>query len=170
MDIFLRLRQLKFCKEFRIYPGQINTDLTEELTNLGVTISDLVKANQSLSQSNNNEYDKLFAEISTNLWRLKNKMIDPKTKEPFPEMRRGYRNLDSMWISLEENGIKIIDHTGEEFIHGKSLKALAFEPADVIIKETVIDTIKPSIFKNKLCIQMGEVIVGTPIDKIKLME
>ncbi len=78
-------------------------------------------------------------------------------------MNRAYRHLDSIWTVLEQYGIEIIDYNGETFSSGTSIKVLAYEPTVGLDKETITETVKPSIYKNKSCIQMGEVIVGTPL-------
>jgi hypothetical protein len=162
MNLLLKLRQLQFPKEFRIYPDQTNEKLNSELTQLNESLKELLKSSSNRQTGDNKEIDKLLADISTGLWRLKSKIVDPKTKEPLNEMNRAYRHLSSVLTAMEEFGIEILDHDGEIFDAGKSIKVLAFEPAKGVEREIVIETVKPSILKNKSCIQMGEVIVGTP--------
>jgi hypothetical protein len=162
MNLISKLRQLQFPKEFRIDTDEIKLNHNNEFMQLITSLNDLLKTNTTSSNDDNRETNKLIAEISTGLWRLKNKMIDPKSKKPLEEMSRAYRHLDSVWTAIENSGVEIINHDGDIFDSGKSLKALAFEPAAGVERETVIETVKPSIYKNKLCIQMGEVIVGTP--------
>jgi hypothetical protein len=67
-----------------------------------------------------------------------------------------------VWDALKENGLEIQDHTGDPYDSGQSLKAPAFEPTPGLKEETVIDTIKPSIYLDGKMIQMGEVVVGIP--------
>ena len=162
MNLLLKLNQLQFPKEFRIYPSQVNSELNSGLSNLVTSLDELLKSNSKQEKIDDKEADKLIAEIGTGLWRLRNKMVDKNSKQPYAEMSKAYRHLDTIWTVLEQSDIKIIDHTGELFDDGKSYKALAFEPAAGIDRETIIETIKPSIFKNKFRIQMGEVIVGSP--------
>jgi hypothetical protein len=110
------------------------------------------------------EWDQLWADVGTNVWRLRRTMLEPGTDAPRDEMRRAYRHLESIWHALTESGIEIQDHTGmqvpENGILG--LKILAFQPADGILCETVIETVKPSIYCKERYVQVGEVIVGTP--------
>jgi hypothetical protein len=42
------------------------------------------------------------------------------------------------------------------------LNVATYEPTEGITRETVIETIKPSVYWEDKCIQNGEVIVGTP--------
>lgn len=102
-----------------------------------------------------------LAELSVGAWRLKKKMTDPKTGEPFGEMDRAYRHLESVLVTLEKEGIEIQDHDGDEFYAGQSLKVLTYQPLPGIEKEVVYDTIKPSVYWKGERILMGEVIVAT---------
>ncbi len=69
--------------------------------------------------------------------------------------------LQDAWDTLEENGLEIQDHTGDRYISGQALKA-HFEAAPDLAEDTIIDTIKPTIYLDGRIIQMGEVVVGTP--------
>lgn len=104
----------------------------------------------------------VLAELATGLWRMRSKMVDAETMEPLEEMTSVHRHLESMWDTLTEAGVQIHDHNGEVFISGKSLLVLAFQPTLDVDQETVIETIAPTIFLHESCIQVGEVIVGTP--------
>lgn len=156
------LRQYKYPEEFRIFPEKKNEDINIGIADLNNLIAETAKAAPSQGSQNENEINKFIVELATNVWRLKGKMFDKLKNEPFPEMRRAYRHLDSIMLTLENSGIEIIDHTGGFFDPNGGISALAFQPEKGLTKETVIETIKPSIFKNKIRIQMGEVIVGTP--------
>jgi hypothetical protein len=78
-------------------------------------------------------------------------------------MRKAYRHVRSMWDALQESGIDIQDHTNQPFHLGQTLNAIAFEPRPDLSTDTVIETVKPTIYYQKRLIQMGEVIVGTPV-------
>jgi hypothetical protein len=156
MSLFYTIRQLRFPREFRIAPSPWPTSLEQLLLRLEQTM----RESQGLALG---EQDLRFlADISTGLWRLKQKMVKPGTNEPLDDMKRPFRHLESVWDALTQAGITIQDHTGNPFDPGMSLKVIAYQPKPGLQREQVLETIKPTIyFKNKQ-IQMGEVIVGRP--------
>jgi hypothetical protein len=101
--------------------------------------------------------------LGTNLWRLRHKMIDPGTAQPIETMRRVFPQVESMWDDLAQLGVEVRDHTGEFVPEGGvfGLKIVALQPTPGINRETVVETIKPSVYFRGQTIQMGEVIVGT---------
>ena len=101
-------------------------------------------------------------DVALDTWRLRSKVIDPDTKEPRDEMRRLHRHIESIIATLEDAGITIVDSYGEKFDSGMALKAISFEEKPGIMKEEIIETIKPTIRYQNGLLQVGEVIVGTP--------
>ncbi len=89
-------------------------------------------------------------------------MVAPETGQPFEEMRRVYRDLESTWDTLTQAGVEIQDHTGCTYDPGEKLKVIAFQPMPECIFERVIETIKPTVYLQGRWIQMGEIIVGVP--------
>ncbi len=114
------------------------------------------------AQSDGAADDRLLADVGTGWWRLRGRMVDPSTGEPPEEMRRAFRHAEAIGDALAAAGIRIQDHTGIDFDPGLSLKVLAYQPVSGMPRERVIETIKPTIYRNDVRIQMGEVIVGTP--------
>lgn len=104
----------------------------------------------------------VIPDVATGLWRLRQKMTDPANGEPLDEMRSAYRHLESTWDAFAQANLLIVDHTGHLFNSGMALKALAFQPTPGLERETIIETIRPSIFLGTQCLQVGEVIVGVP--------
>jgi hypothetical protein len=157
-----RLRQLKYPKEFRIYPAELHP---ESLKNLEDQLNNLLQDQPKNPNNNESALKKkdFYAEVSVGVWRLRKKMINSKNQQPLEEMSRAYRHLESIMVTLENEGIEIQDHDGQDFDAGLSIKVLAFQPEPGIQKETVLETIKPSVYYNGEHILMGEVIVGTPI-------
>lgn len=137
-------------------PFEALKQLEELLTNLSKSIN--TDNNPSVDQVINKDF---LAEVSVGAWRLKKKMTDPKSGEPLSEMSRAYRHLESVFITLEKEGIEIQDHDGQSFDAGLSLNVLTYQPLPNIDKEFVYDTIKPSVYLKGERILMGEVIVAT---------
>jgi hypothetical protein len=103
-----------------------------------------------------------FAELGTSLWRARQNMVDPATKEPLAEMRRPYRHLDRAWDALATQQVEVHDLTGRRFDSGMALKVIAFQPTPDVTEETIMETIKPTVYFRNRQVQMGEVIVATP--------
>jgi len=102
-----------------------------------------------------------FANIATNAWRAKGKMLNEngETKE---EMKRVCRHVENILDSLNEMGVKIIDPSGTNYDTGMAIKVVSFEKTPGYLKDKIKETIKPTVTFQDCLIQMGEVIVGTP--------
>ena len=160
MNKYLRLNQLKYPKELRILPMEMPFEALKQLEELIKNLSVINNPNDNISvpQQINKDF---LAEVSVGAWRLKKKMTDSKSNEPLDEMSRAYRHLESVFITLEKQGVEIQDHDGQPFDPGLSIKVLAYQPTPGIEKEYVLETIKPSIYLKGDRILMGEVIVAT---------
>lgn len=167
------LRQLMYPREFRIAPHAPPSGAETTIKNLIHTLVANLRgetetgdpAGEPLSLDVDPEQWLTFlANVATGLWRLKQKMVQPGTDEPLDEMRRAFRHLESLWDIVVQEGVEIRDHTGdlvpESGVYG--LKTLAIQPTPGLARQTVIETIKPSIFFQGQMIQMGEVIIGAP--------
>lgn len=77
-------------------------------------------------------------------------------------MRGAFRHLDSVWDTLGEIGIEILDQTGAPYNSGLELEVLAFQPTEGLAHEQVLETIRPGIYLGARRLQIGQVIVGTP--------
>lgn len=151
-------KQLRYPKEFRIYPTGLHFEILEKLQKLIQEI-ELVPEDESAKGIN----PEILANLSIGAWRLKKKMVDPNTQQPLSEMSRAYRHLESILSTLEKEKVEIKDHDNMPFDSGLSLKVLTFQPTPNLDKEMIIETIKPSVYYRDERLVMGEVIVGTPI-------
>ena len=154
MNLFNNLYQFRYPKEFRIAApfGAL-------------TIEEILHKVSKRMEPENDMFPSLLADIGTGLWRLKQKMLQPGTNQPLEETRRAYRHLESVWDALTQAEVIIQDHTNQPFDPGLSLKALAYQPTPNLQRPKVIETIKPSVYFKGKAILMGEVIVGTPVEK-----
>jgi hypothetical protein len=158
MGLVASLRQWVFPREFRIgspvWPG----DLAGALQAARAEIEIL----SSKEAPQGGEQERLMADIATRLWRMRRRMVSPDSDQPLEAMRPAFRDLQSMWDLLAQAGVEIVDHTGLQYRSGMALKVLAFQPAAGLPRETVIETIRPTILIKSHHVQMGEVVVGTP--------
>jgi hypothetical protein len=111
------------------------------------------------------EWLKAAAKTATNVWRAERRIVDPETKEPKPEMKLLYRDINAIGKALEQLGVETIDPTDRIYDSGMRLDVVSFEPTPGLSKETIKETIKPSVKWQGRFIQRGEVIVGTPLTK-----
>jgi hypothetical protein len=108
---------------------------------------------------------KSYAAIATHAWRAKGRIVDSDTGEPKEGMERICRHIEGILQALEEDSVLIKDYAGGIYDTGMAVKALAFEPTPGINREMVKETIRPTIIFNNQVLQLGEVIVGTPIEE-----
>lgn len=159
------IRQWMYPQEFRIDPPVWPPELIEAVAWVGESMQAGERqktAGGSRGQAAAAAQLGLMTQVGTGLWRLRNKMVEAATGRPREEIRRAYRHLESVWDAMVEAGFDIQDHTGAPFDSGLSLKVIAFQPMAGMVREQVIETIKPTIYFNRERIQMGEVIVGCP--------
>lgn len=105
-----------------------------------------------------------IASIATQAWHAKNKMVDPETGEARDEMRRVYRHIENILDALKLIHVDIIDPIGRAYDSGMALKVISFEETPGFSKEEIKETLRPTIMlQERIMIQMGEVIVGTPV-------
>ena len=64
--------------------------------------------------------------------------------------------------ALTDAGLVVQEHEGDVFHPGRSLEVLVFEEDPALSVETVLETVRPSIYYRDRRIQMGQVIVGRP--------
>jgi hypothetical protein len=104
-----------------------------------------------------------FVDLGCATWRLHQRMFDQDTGEAKEEFRQLARHVATIRERLSELGLRIQDHTGRPYDSGQSLEVLAFQPTDGIPGETVIETVRPTLYLGEQRILKGQVIVGTPI-------
>lgn len=165
MDLIASLRQRMFPRELRIPRPAWPAEVLDALRGLafagpegdgpGPSPEEVVREEEWLA---------FLADLGTGLWRVRQKLIDSETGRPPEELRRAFRHLESVWDALSGQGVKIQDHTGEPVPeHGAyGLEALAYEETPSVTRDTVAETVRPSIFYRDRMIQMGQVIVATP--------
>jgi len=160
-ELLASTRQLLYPPQFRIPRLQAEATLLEEADGLLRNLLS-VRTAEKPAREDANLQEELVVRVATGLWRLRQRMIDPATRQPKDEMRRAYRHLESLWDTLGEFGVEIQDHGGEAFDSGMALVVLSYEQDPAVTRETVKETVKPTIYLRERCIQRGEVIVASP--------
>jgi hypothetical protein len=107
------------------------------------------------------------ATVATGLWRMRNRMVEPGTERPLPEMRQVYRHFEATWDALAGAGIEVQSHDGDIADPGLSLSVVAYQPTPGLDRDRIVETIRPTVYLGGQIIQQGEVIVGTPQEDAK---
>ena len=105
---------------------------------------------------------RMLIEISNAVWRLRRRMFDRETAEAKQEFRREAYHLETIWQALTDGGIKILDHDGEPFDAGRSMKVATWVPTEGVTRSHIQETILPTIYYCGRHVQQAQVIVETP--------
>ena len=103
-----------------------------------------------------------LAGLATQVWRARNRIIDPETGEPREEMRRIHRHIEGAFDAFSQMGLTINDWTKQPYDAGLPVKVLTFQPTPDLQRDTVLEAVRPTVMWKDQLLQMGEVIVGIP--------
>lgn len=78
------------------------------------------------------------------------------------DLRQVRRQVHASRQALAGDGLEIQEHDGMPFDAGQSLEALVIQDEPGLDRETVLETVRPSVYFRGERIQMGQVIVGRP--------
>lgn len=107
--------------------------------------------------------DVVMADLATNLWRVTKKLTGEQNGDAARGRRMASRHAQAAQESLAEAGIQVQDHDGTPFHPGLSLDVIAYEARPGTASETVVETVRPSVYRAGRCIQTGQVVVAQPI-------
>ncbi|MFE3248010.1 hypothetical protein [Streptomyces sp. NPDC059209] len=166
------LRQRRHHRAFRIAPLPWDEPSREELERLLASVAAAVAApaeavetavdNAGQPPAAEDPLDeKALADAATNLWRAQRRLTR-QGEAASSRSRQTGRYLRSCREALDDAGLLVQEHEGDAFHTGRSLEALTFEEDPSLTAETVLETIRPTIYLHGRRIQMGQVIVGCP--------
>lgn len=108
------------------------------------------------------ENAKFLQDLATRIWRAQKQLDKALQKSDEPNLERFARRFEEIGETLSDYGIEIIDHTGQNYDVGLTLTVLQFEPTPGIARETICETIKPSLRVHGTLIP-GQVVVAAPM-------
>jgi hypothetical protein len=145
-----RFRQRRFPPEFRIPDGYPE-------------IPAVATAEPEPEPVADQPADVVMADLATNLWRVAKKLTGEQNGDAARGRRMASRHAQAAKESLAEAGIQVQDHDGTPFHPGLSLDVIAYEERPGTASETVVETVRPSVYRAGRCIQTGQVVVAQPV-------
>lgn len=172
------LRQRRHHRAFRITPLPWDEPSREELERLLASVVAVDTASGTgrgaddtdQPPSGGNSLDaQALADAATNLWRAQRRLTR-QGEEASARSRQTGRFLRSCREALDDAGLLVQEHEGVAFHTGLSLEALTFQEDPSLTAETVLETIRPTVYLRGRHIQMGQVIVGCPPEPVPVPE
>lgn len=105
--------------------------------------------------------DRVLADVATSLWRATRKLDGSGGADAGAAGGVG-RHVQAATQALESAGIAVQDHDGTAFDPGLALEVIAYEPRAEVAAETVLETVRPCVYRSGRRIQIGQVIVAQP--------
>ncbi|MFV2022540.1 hypothetical protein [Micromonospora sp. LOL_023] len=164
------LRQRRHHRAFRIRPPVWSEQQCAHLAQLLADVRAATQpANPPPAEPSGAEQSAIdeaaLATAATNLWRAQRKLAQAGDG-PSARDRQAARYLRTCAEALADAGLVVQDHDGDPFNPGRALEVLVYQESPDLTAETVIETVRPSIYLHRRLVQMGQVIVGTPSQQI----
>ena len=105
-----------------------------------------------------------LCEIALHAWRLQRRMTDRTTKEVKEEHRPLARHVNAILDTLEGAGLTLRDRESEAYDYGLPEKVVAAERSAAVKRETVVETIRPTLFFRDQILKAGEIIIALPLE------
>jgi hypothetical protein len=159
-------RQRRYPPEFRIarphWPADVRGDYERVVAALTALPDPQDTAPDNTVADGPPADDDSLADAAIGLWRAQRRITAEDPDGTSRLTRQLGRFLDKAWTGLAGVGITVHEHDDEPFHDGLALKVLAREPRPGLSRETVVETVSPSVLRADQVIRPGEVIVGYP--------
>ncbi|GAB2713636.1 hypothetical protein [Nocardia thraciensis] len=156
------LRQRRYHRAFRIAPPEWDERGRDRLRLL---LADIGSAGPAPEPPPALIDERSLAEAATSLWRAERKLRGDGG-DAAARSRQARRYLDRCRQALTGAELTVYDHDGDLFHPGRSLEVLAFQDDQALRAETVIQTVRPTVYFRDRRIQTGQVIVGCPTEEV----
>ncbi|GAA5114640.1 hypothetical protein [Pseudonocardia adelaidensis] len=108
--------------------------------------------------------DGALAEAALGLWRTQRRIESEDPDGTSQLTRQLRRHVQTAWKGLANAGITVQQHDNEPHDDGLALEVVAREPRPGLPRDTVVETVAPSILRSGKVIRTGEVVVGYPVE------
>ena len=107
----------------------------------------------------------VIASVATAVWRMKTK-LEAESKAELPaELRHLPRHVQAAWDALTSGEIEIRDHKGDRYDPGMAVHPVTYSPDSSVPPNTIVETLKPTVFWKDVLIQRADVILASPADE-----
>ncbi|MFC9692250.1 hypothetical protein ACFTSF_27120 [Kribbella sp. NPDC056951] len=151
-------RQWLQHREIRIAEPMFSEEQCRELTEL-ITLLDRSSSLDRSPSEAPEEDTRSLAEAATSLWRAQRKLTQAGRSA---ENRQTGRYLRTCAEALAAAGLVVQEHDGTAFNAGRALDVLVYQDDPGVTEETIVETVRPSVYYHDQQIQRGEVIVARP--------
>lgn len=129
---------------------------------------------QVLINPEQEKMEKLYANVATNIWRIKNQILDaeenhePKESLSEREVAKIARYINSLEVALRDGGVEVIsDFIGKPHREGSALKVVSYEERQDLTQDEYVEVLLPTVrWTNSegqtYLLQPAEVVVGRP--------
>lgn len=155
-------RQRRYPSEFRIARPHWPADVRGDYERVVAALTALPDPQGTVPDGPPAADDGSLADAAIGLWRAQRRITTEDPEGNSRLTRQLGRYLDKAWTGLAGVGITVHEHDDEPFHDGLALKVSAREPRPGLSRETVVETVSPSVLRADQVIQPGEVIVGYP--------
>lgn len=107
------------------------------------------------------EFGPAFAELATHVWRARSRL----GSAPADVARRSLRHLEAAIETLRQLEVTSKDWLNEPYDPGLPLKVISFQPTAGLVRDTVIEVVRPAVFWRDRLVQSGEVVVGRSLEE-----
>ena len=107
------------------------------------------------------EFGPAFAELATHVWRARNRL----GAAPPEVTRRSLRHIEAAIETLRQLEVTSKDWLNEPYDPGLPLKVISFQPTAGLVRDTIIEVVRPAVFWRNRLMQSGEVVVGRSPDE-----
>lgn len=160
------LRQVLYPEDFRIPPppSAAHVHAADEVDAMRARVDELqhrldeqeAAATEAGPDSSD---DAALVDAAMGLWRLRQRLAKLDGDATTRGLRR---SLTTASDGLEKLGVVVLEHDRQPYDSGLQVEALDFQPEPGLLRETIIETVQPSIFRYDRRIQQGQVVVGRP--------
>jgi hypothetical protein len=154
-----KVRQWWVPAEFRLPEPEFTKEQLDLLEDLIQMITPNLSRFESASRDGRAQLAHFLVDLGTGVWRVRRKM-EALSRMP-KEIHEALYSLESMWMSMSEGGVEIIDHVGT-IPSPREARVVETKEVPGLTREQVVDALKPTILLRGEVVQIGEVIIGKP--------
>lgn len=100
--------------------------------------------------------------IAIELWRMQSRLRRTAALLPPKDARPLQKSVERLGDLLAASGVSVDDPVNRPYVEGERLDVLLFEPQHGLERPRVLQTVKPSVFRDGVCVRAAQVIVGVP--------